>query len=67
MKMPLKTPFYIALPKVLHTWCETHKRVATHLLVREGMEATPNCDPAESGILAPCKCVRLMNQLYYLY
>ena len=35
-------------------WCATHRRFATHLLVREGMEDEPHCDPKLGGITMPC-------------
>ena len=39
-------------------WCRTHKRMATHLLVRDG-ELSPKhvCDPALGGITLPCDAV----------
>jgi hypothetical protein len=38
-------------------WCRTHRRIATHILKREGMSPEAHCDPALGGITLPCDCV----------
>lgn len=40
-------------------WCNSHERIATHLILRKGMEPCHVCDPKLGGILLPCKCVNL--------
>ncbi len=52
-----KLPHYEVNPETDHV-CLTHRRRATHLLFREGIEPTPNCDPNLGGIMACCKTVR---------
>lgn len=56
------TPRYERLPESEHQWCSVHRRVATHVLIRDGCESPelnpPEhcCDPALGGIMLPCKC-----------
>ncbi len=42
-------------------WCRVHKREATHVLFRRGMEPHPCCDPHASGILACCQTERYIE------
>jgi len=50
----LKLPAYIRLEGSSPYWCATHKRIATHVLIRDGMDATPCCEPGLGGIMIPC-------------
>ena len=46
-------------------WCNTHRRQATHLMsypFQPGKE-TPHCDPVLGGIMIPCDCVDLTNEV----
>lgn len=46
-------------------WCESHHRLATHLLVKTECEypqpVEHHCDPNLGGILLPCMCVKAIN------
>lgn len=53
----IKLPAYIPLPKPYQFYCLSHRRDATHLLLRRGMCPSYNCDPKKGGILLPCECV----------
>ena len=39
-------------------WCNSHNRVATHILKRGDWEVH-HCEPGLAGILLPCECVNL--------
>jgi len=57
---PMK-PYYKKASIYEWWWCDTHKRRATHILVREGMEDEHCCDPDLGGITMVCK-----TKLYYI-
>ncbi len=44
-------------------WCNSHGRRASHVLHRETMEPTHVCDPALGGIMLPCSCVDLTDEI----
>jgi len=47
---------YVKLDEPSPYWCESHRRVATHISIK-GDIATPCCAPWMGGIMLPCKCV----------
>lgn len=56
-----KLPRYEKLPDKPKLWCRVHKRQATHVLFRSGMEPHPCCDPKLGGILAVCQTEQLIE------
>lgn len=46
-------------------WCNTHRRRATHLLTYpyQNSREKPHCDPVLGGILLPCCCVDLTDEV----
>ncbi len=60
---------YLRTQPRLFVWCNTHRRIATH--VRQNYPGAPVelcCDPALDGIAAPCHCTSLcLGHLLYAY
>ncbi len=44
-------------------WCNSHQRDATYVLHRPTMEPTHVCNPKLGGIMLPCRCVDLTDEL----
>lgn len=44
-------------------WCNSHRRKATHLWVKDGFPRSPHCDPNLGGILLPCFTVDLTGMV----
>ena len=44
-------------------WCNSHQRKATHILTYDDGRKAHHCDPSVGGILRPCFCVDLTDQI----
>jgi hypothetical protein len=57
----MTTPMYYKDASGELWWCNSHRRRATHLLLRDGFDLSEShcCDPNLGGILLPCMCVNL--------
>lgn len=44
-------------------WCNSHGRKATYIQIRADGEISPHCDIHQNGILLPCDCVDLTEEM----
>ena len=54
---------YVALPENQLWWCNSHNRRATHMCHNSWNGSRVTCPPRSSGIMIPCECVDVTNDL----
>lgn len=54
---------YTALPEGQLWWCNSHRRRATHRFLNSSGYGHECCAPGQSGILLPCCCVELTDEV----